>query len=147
MLAFILKWDWTGRVIFIAPKTISLRNARNYKWLRVIIFSFLVRYLLGTRLIINQKKPQRCNLFIINFFQSYFKFHGTTKPPRMGVLSFNSPHVNWTDGEEQASFGKRQANFDTNAHTECYKHQNSVLLHYYNTRTKTKPTSKQFTCF
>ena len=32
--------------------------------------------------------------------------------------------------EEQASFIKRWAHFDTNAHTKGFKHQNSVLLYY-----------------
>lgn len=42
--------------------------------------------------------------------------------------------------EEQASFIKIWANFDTNAHTKCFKYQNSVLLHY--AHTQTKPTLK-----
>ena len=66
------------------------------------------------------------------------------KSLRMGVLFFNLPHVK-LKCEEQASFIKRWAHFDTNAHTKCFKHQNSVLLHY--GHSQTNPPLKHFTCF
>lgn len=72
MLAFILKWDWTHQVTFIVPKTISQRNARNYKMVKGNFF-----------LIFSQ---------VLHIDNPSILFHGTTESPRMGV-SFNLPHI------------------------------------------------------
>lgn len=51
--------------------------------------------------------------------------------------------VNKLKCEQQASLINKQSNFDTNAHAQCCKHQNSVPLPY--TYTQIKLTLKQFT--
>lgn len=102
------------------------------------IFSFLSRYYIA-----NQSKTQE--MWLIFKVNSFSKI----------TLNFMAPqnHLEWEclstclilnkQVWRTSLFHKKgQANFDTNAHTECYKHQNSVLLHYVHT-----PTLKQCTCF
>lgn len=119
---------------------ISQRDVRNFY--RVGYYSLIfIRYYTG-----NQSKTQRDVTFLkLIFFKVILNLMAPENHLEWECCFLTCLTLNKLRCEEQASFIKRWAHFDTNAHTKCFKHQNSVLLHY--AHSQTKPPLKHFTCF